>query len=63
MKKIIEKIILRLMEKYLVSFGSYLLSKERLMSFNTTSSGGTEWIDKVHHSDLENWKLKEGLDG
>lgn len=51
-------------EKELVSFGEYLLSKEREKRIEGNSNGKRTFqpIDtkrRVYHSDLENWKNKK----
>lgn len=44
-------------KKQLVSFGNYLLSKERKKSFMALSMDNLEErISAVHHADIENWK-------
>ena len=45
-------------EKQLISFGNYLLSKERADLFRPIKNflSKKERMEVVHHSDVENWK-------
>lgn len=50
-------------ESDLVSFGKYLLSKDRLERIMTTDTGNShellERLGEVYHADLENWKEEQ----
>ena len=48
----------------LVSFGNYLLSDERIDLFAShpeykSLASLKQRLSQVHHSDIENWKIKE----
>jgi hypothetical protein len=52
--------------KRLVSFGKYLLSRDRYRKMKTTASDPEnrhlkERVREVHHADIENWKNNVGL--
>lgn len=55
---------MKINRKSLVSFGKYLLSRERTERINSTYQEGDpctkeERLQEVYHADVENWKEKE----